>query len=323
MAPLAGLALLLAGCEARATPVFQAPTPGPTSSVAGVSISAPAGGLGPGATTGGSVNPWDPRVAIVFPVFPPGQGGDIIHSTSLNVSVWPINKVLCTALPGPEVDLYVAKNNDAGTMAQAGTLMPRKQGGVSFPSLEFNDVRASLAADPKAKFSLVAMANGQPVSNVWVHGGPTPPTYTPLTPTGYGSPNPVALDARIQVVFPHDELGKPAPATSATRVNIAVDLFEHGTALSVPPSATYTPRLWWAEGNAQLQPALPGVDKTTYTVKGQGYPRWVFHNVPVQPGQTYHFLATLDSVPTFPSIWTHGPLGAPIPPPKPPAGCIP
>jgi hypothetical protein len=322
--PLVAMTLLTSGCEAQATSVFKAPTPSPESAVAGVSVSAPRGSLGPAGSPGaGGVNTWDPRIGIVFPVYPPGASGDINKSTGINVSLWPTNAVLCNGLPGPSIGLYVAKNNEPGDLLQPTKLQLRTQGKTRFPTLEFNDVRTSLAADPNAKYSLVAMANGQPVSNVWVHGGTSPAKYEDVPPTGYGSTDPAAVDTRIQVVFPHDDQGKQVAAAAATRVNIAVDIFEHGTTLSVPPSAPYTPRLWFAEGNGQLQLTLPGVQKTTYTLKGQGYPRWVFNNVPVQPGANTHFVATLDSVQTYPSIWTHGDAHPAIPAPKTPPACIP
>src|SRR5206468_1880320 len=139
--------------------------------------------------------------------------------------------------------LYVAKNNQPGDVFSGQpALTQRKIGKASFPSLEYNDVPASLAVDETAAYSFVAFVRGQPASNVWLHTGGKPALAGhEEKPTGYASPNPTALDSRIQVVFPHDERGQPAPAKSATRLNVAIDIFQHDTTLSVPPDAEYTP----------------------------------------------------------------------------------
>jgi hypothetical protein len=273
----------------------------------------------------GALNSWTPRVAIVFPVTAAGGAKDAAYAA--NVSVWPTNRVLCGKEPSPDVSLYMAKDFEPGDLVQQQrAIAPRQVGGISFPSAEFNDVPANLAADASASYSFVAYVRGQPASNAWLYGKP-PAQYTPVKPTGYGSPDPAALDTRIQIVFPHDESGKPAPSNTATEVNVALDIFQHGTELSVPPDAPYTPKLWLSQGSEPLATVPPGVQKTTYTLNGQGYPRWVFNNVRVDPAAGYHLLATVGLLGqrggSYPTIWTHAPAHPAAAKPQAPPACIP
>jgi hypothetical protein len=299
--------LLLAGCESVAVP---AETP-----------ARPQSQVQPGAAP---LNEWAPRIAIVA-----AQGRDLAQSYGVNVSVWPGNKVLCGKPPSPPVSLYVSKNNEPGELVSAPpTMTQRTAGNVAFPSAEFDDVPASLAADPGARFNFVAYERGQPASNVWLHTGDKPgPGSGPVKPTGYSSPNPAAVDTRIQVVFPHDEQGRPADVKAATRINVALDIFQHGTTLSVTPDAAYQPQLWIAQGGDRLSPLPPRVQKTTYTVGAQGYPRWEFDDVHVQPGQTYHLLATTGPLGqpggSYPTIWTYTTGTHPASKPEPTPACIP
>ena len=255
---------------------------------------------------------WIPRIAIVWPHDSPGNQTAVAGSSFVNVSVWPPDQVNCRQGPNPPVDLFVAKNNDpASSVGIAPQVLQRSVTGVSFPSLEFDNVPANLAADPTTKYTFVSFLDGNPTNNVWVHAA-DPRTYLPhpLAPTGYSQPSPKELDTRIQIVWPHDEQGNLASVDRATRVNIAIDVFAHGTTLSVPPDSNYTVRLWWNQGNDNLALGPGYLPKTSYTVNGQTYPRWVVNDFPVRPDQQYHFLAMIGSLgqpgASYPAIWTHG-----------------
>jgi hypothetical protein len=298
------LALALAGCS-QAVVAEQAAAPSPT----------------------GPINEWSPHIAVVFAQPAPGHNTPGA-SYAVNVSVWPTNKVLCAKPPNPEVQLIVSKNDQPGdVVAKQPSIVKRDVAGVSFPSAEYNDVSANLVADPSARFSFVVFERGQPASNVWLHGASAANPFVPLKPTGYGSPDPSALDSVIQVVFPHDSRGQQAQPATATAVNVAVDLFQHGTTLSVSPDATHKPVLWWAQGSGELQTLKAAAVKTTYTVNGQGYPRWVFNDLQVQPGQVYHLLATVGQFGqrggSYPSIWTYGATKSGPVKSEPPPSCIP
>lgn len=258
-----------------------------------------------------AVNLWSPQIGIVFPTNGAGRPTNVAASTEANVSIWPLNQVRCGQAPNPAEDLFVAKNTDpVEPVTVAPRIVQRTVGGVSFPTEEYDNVPADLAVDPTAKYTFVTYQDGSPTSNIWVHAA-DPRTYYPhpVVPTGYVQGTPAALDTRIQVVFPHDERGNFAPPRTATRVNIAVDIFAHGTLLSLPTTADYNVYLWWAQNNDPAYLA-PGVGlKTTYTSDGHVYPRWVFNDFPVNPGGVYHFYAITGALgqpgASYPSIWTH------------------
>jgi len=252
-----------------------------------------------------------PRISIVWPHDGQGHPTPVAKSRMVNVSVWPQNQVACCQDPG--FALLVAKDNEPAEVVQSYgrvQVIERTVGGVTFPSAEFNNILADLAAEPGARYRFVLMDG----SNVWVHAA-DPRTVFPqqVVPAGYSEPQPQELDARIQVVWPHDAQGRLRPVAEAPLVNIAVDLFAHGTLNSVP--LDYEPeylRLQGAQGNDALalqRDLFP--EKTTYTANGQAFPRWVFNNVPVEPGRQYHFAPYVvrpnnKGLPSWTfTIWTH------------------
>jgi hypothetical protein len=142
------------------------------------------------------------------------------------------------------------------------------------------------------------------------------------------------VDTRIQIVWAHDEMGNPAAVDRATRLNITVEVFEHGTTKAIPPNPSgrfdYVVSLWVAEGNNSIGMAkYSSVVPMTYTEKGQAYTRWYFNDVPVQPGGQYHFLAgasAVDRPGVYPhaSIWTHAAdARTAMPNPQEPPPCVP
>jgi len=204
----------------------------------------------------------------------------------------------------------MAKNNDPlRPLPVKGQMILRSVNGITFPSMEFNNIPADLVAEPTARFYFSTAAVG---SNIWVHAVDARTILPhPLIPAGI-EPEPGLIDARIQIVWPHDEQGRFAPVDRAPFVNIAFDLFAAGTLNSVP--VDYEPSrldLIIAEGNAPTEwkewPAI----KTTYQANGQTFPRWVFNDVPVQPGRQYHFMVAVwrnGRAPDFSSsVWTHAP----------------
>jgi hypothetical protein len=113
-----------------------------------------------------------------------------------------------------------------------------------------------------------------------------------------------AIDAKIEIVWPHDAAGNKAPVASAPLVNVEVYLFQRSTLNPVGCAFANTVTLRWAQnfrgyydlppygGFGQLNPtghAVPvyapseGVvgQRTTRTVNGKTFPVWVFNDVPV------------------------------------------
>src|SRR5206468_7016351 len=108
-------------------------------------------------------------------------------------------------------------------------LIRRTVGTTAFPSLEWNDVPSDAAQVER----FVVYAIGVPIggnfySNVWGHAADTrtalpqplvpEPAVAELTPRE-------GVDARIQIVWPHDEVGRFTPPDRAEQVNVSIDLF--------------------------------------------------------------------------------------------------
>jgi hypothetical protein len=263
----------------------------------------------------------NPRISIVWPHDARGNQTAVVGSALVNASVWPSEPVVCDQPPQIPLSLWRAKDNaPAEPIGAAPRMILRSGDGFRFPTLEFDDVPADLVAEPAARYRFVAFApNTAFTANVWVHAA-DPRTFfpQPVVPTGYADLRPGQVDTRIQVVWPHDDHGKFAPVEAATRVNVAVDIFEHGTLRSVPtgfppPDLRADVFLSVAEGNSPQSLTMPGsnerwarAQQTTYVVGDKTFPRWVFNDVPVKPGAQYHFLAwTGGASQVFPTIWTH------------------
>ena len=291
------------------------------------------------AQTRGYPYPWFPRVAIVWPHDGQGNPTPVGKSRMVNVSVWPDAKLSGCATPPPsdpaQAPLLLMAVNNEPAVPVPGTpqAVLRTIDGITFNSLEFSNIPADLAAHPSDKFSFVA-GLGTYLGPAWVHAA-DPRTFLPdqVVPTGYSGPDPKELDVRIQVVWPHDANGQYAPVERATFVNIAVDLFEHGTKKSVPPDYALASQrvvggfgpllLYAAKENDPMHASSPSAERITYTANGQTFPRWVFNNIPVEPGRQYHFAALPAGIDVaYPTIWTHGPDARTyLPAPKPPLPC--
>lgn len=272
---------------------------------------------------------WAARIAIVYP---DGGLANLANSTRVNISVWPAGPVRCDQCP-TNVTLWTARDNEPMVpvaTADQGQLLLRRDGDHDFPTLEFNNIAADLRGGHQYNFVAGPFVLYNPV---WVHGV-DPRTYNPhpVVPTGFAegvpgqTPALQRLDSRIQVVWPHDGKGNPMPADRARYVNIAVEIFEHGTLKAVRDFWPQGIILYGAKGNEPFKPlirideksrALDQAVKTSYAVAGQEFPRWLFNNIPVDPAQQYHFMVYLNGPnpggPTpdagaaqcFPSIWTH------------------
>jgi len=283
---------------------------------------------------------WQPRISVVWPHDGQGHPTSIEQSRMVNISVWPQNQVGCGEDPLAraggtvrEFYLWMAKDNEPAQQVEIpGQFSMREVNGVRFPTVEYNNVSADLAANPKSqyRFTLGLVPGGS--SGIWVHAADGR-TYKPqpVVPTGYAGPGASGgYDSYIQIVWPHDGQGRRAPVERAAFVNIAVDILAHGTQLSVPldfEPVALSLRVYTDEGQVQVGDPLRGVqpEKVTYTANGQSFPRWVFNNVPVQPGQRYHFLALVYEGKIqwpYATIWTHAADARTIlPAPQAPPAC--
>jgi hypothetical protein len=190
----------------------------------------------------------------------------------------------------------------------------------------------SYAVDPQHKLYFMIQVGGvETGTSIWTHGS-DPRTHYPFpeVPSGVAAGSIKSVDARIQVVWPHDAAGSVRDPLEADFVNVSVALYKHGTRLSVP--------VGWAPAGIELQGAWnqeigqPLAREAVIQVRKAGaitYPTWEFNNIPVarakDPSSKVHLWVSVDGVDTYPTIWTHGADARTLFPAKdePVQGCIP
>lgn len=278
-------------------------------------IAAPLAGSASAAPLEQTTNWLGPRISIVWPHDGGGTFTSVAKSKAVNVSVWPSNAVSCEEPPTQEYVLWKAFNNEpAAPVDIEGEFFLREQSDVEFPSLEFNTVPADIASNPTLnRYYFLLGFEG----NVWVDAADAR-TYLPdpVKPAGFSEEaEPDAVDTRIQIVYPHDRDGNFVSVANARLVNVAVDIFEHGTLNSVGMDYDGGPVvLYLAEANYPMAPAQADAGSSTivatahlepYKIGDTEYPRWVFNNVKVEPGKQYHYLVKVHGVTTYPTLWTH------------------
>src|SRR5262249_28669304 len=151
-------------------------------------------------------------------------------------------------------------------------------GNTTFPVWDFNDVDVSAARDPKHKvYFRLGIDGKRDASNVWSHASDAR-TFMPQpdVPTGLLPSAPQAVDAQIEIVFPHDTL----PVAKADKVNVQPYLFERGGTRSAPFNFDGQVVLWLSLNNGPGEPVALG-DKDTKTVNGVTFPAWTFNDVDV------------------------------------------
>lgn len=251
--------------------------------------------------------PWEPQIAVVWPHDGKGNPTSIEESRMVNVAIWPRNKVSCDQPPREPVSLSLAKDNEPREPVPYGRMIQQTIDGLAFPALLFENIPADLTGDPTRRYAIFSL--GVNPSNIWVHAAdPRTILPQPIIPEGIGKVGGgnIPVDARIQVVTPHDKRGQPAPVETAPSVNIGVDLFQFNTLKSLPVDTNLSssiPALYISEGNSPLQKSNIQSKKIIYTVGDQVYPRWVFENVPVNPDKQTNFLVS--SMLSTSNVWTH------------------
>jgi hypothetical protein len=154
-------------------------------------------------------------------------------------------------------------------------------------------------------------------TNVWAHHyDPRPVNSVPSFVTNVGRITPSAVDALIQIVWPHDEAGRPQPETNARLANIGVDLAEHSPSLTTLYSSlgfdfNRQVRLLRSLNNGFLEFVRTADQITPHTgLNNLSWPRWEFDNVDVSAAldhnNTYYFAVQVDGVPTHTTIWVYG-----------------
>jgi photosystem II stability/assembly factor-like uncharacterized protein len=230
----------------------------------------------------------------------------------------------------PRVTVWQAEdNNPAKPLEEASQ---RTIDGQPFPFWELNDVDVSYATDPQHKlYFMVQVSGADTATSIWTHGA-DPRTRNPFpeVPSGIATGKIEAVDARIQVVWPHGADGSFRDTTDADYVNVSVALYKHGTRLSVP--VDWTPAGIVLEGAWNQEIGQPLAKEAVVQERKAGaitYPTWEFNNIPVEPAKDpankVHLWVRVDGVDTYPTIWTHGSDARTLFPAKdePVQGCIP
>lgn len=126
------------------------------------------------------------------------------------------------------------------------------------------------------------------------------------------------VDAKVEIVWPHDQAGREAPVATAPFVNVVVYLFQRGTLDPVPCDFSNPVTLNWAGSMdtpagevllpAQDLPDLPGSavgQRVTRAVDGKSFSAWVFNNIPIHSPMTYFFV-DVGGADTRTNVWAHG-----------------
>lgn len=251
----------------------------------------------------------DASIEIIWP-----QGGvPVAEADSANVGIYLFKPGTLDLVPcqwRPKVQLWAAVNNEVARPVATATMGVRYTANGAIPMWEFNQVDVSAARDPFTKVYFLVTVDGViSHTNVWCHGADAR-THLPyqVSPYDIGTGG-EKVDARIQVVWPHDVSGRLRPVAEATLVNVGVDVFDRGSRSSVPPDWDGTVRLYRSRNNG-IEEMVGVGQKRLVAQNGMVYPRWEFNDVDVgaalDPANKYYFRVAVDGVDTRSNVWCHG-----------------
>ena len=254
----------------------------------------------------------DAKIEVVFPHDQAGNLRPVTEAPLVNIQATMFQAGTLQPVPcseAPTLQLWRSFNTQPAEMVAQAAAGVAVVDGIAFPSWEFNDVDVSAAHDPLNKYYFFLRSPGLQGfrSIVWSHGQDARTIFpTQDVPTSVDTQQPTGpLDGKIEIVFPHDAAGNPQPVLQATLVNIAVDVFDHGTLRSVPLDYPGAVRLLRSLNNQPAEVLGQG-QRVTTTRGGVTYPQWQFNDVDVSAAQNplnkYYFRVQLD----FPNVWSHG-----------------
>jgi hypothetical protein len=215
----------------------------------------------------------------------------------------------------PTVRLWAALNSQPARPIAVGQKRIIATGGRRFPAWDFNDVDVSAARDAANKLTFFVTVDGvKTLHNIWVHAADARTIFPqPDVPAGVVTGQPEAVDARIEVVWPHDNL----PVDKATLANITGYLFQSETRDAIPPHLEWSPTLRLHQSrNADTETPLAvdsapiGVSRVITGENGLSFMAWDFDNVDVSAAQDplnkLYFWLEADDIATYPNVWAHG-----------------
>lgn len=201
------------------------------------------------------------------------------------------------------VQLWAAVNNEPARPIKTGERW-------SAYVWNFNDVDVRPAQNPVNKMYFFVTVDGVTTrSNVWAHALDAR-TFFPQqdTPTGVLRRPPREVDARIEVVWPHDTLGQPGSVADSDLANVTAALFAPRTLKSVPPYWEPTVRLFRAINDRPASTPIIG-QKRLVRQGDLVYPVWDFNDVVVRPARDpsnrIFFWLDVEGVPTYSNVWAH------------------
>jgi hypothetical protein len=176
-----------------------------------------------------------------------------------------------------------------------------------------NDVDVSKAREGDHKLYFMTQVPGSPTAtSIWSHAVDSR-TYFPQqdVPSGIATGPIDAVDARIQIVWPHDAAGKEASPEEAPLANVAVMLFKSGTRLSAPVGWQPPGLILYGAWNHEIGRPLSKEPVSQVRTSGAiTYPVWEFTNIPVaratDPANRLYLWVQADGLETYPTVWAHG-----------------
>jgi hypothetical protein len=253
--------------------------------------------------TGG---PIDSKIEIVWP-----HGNQPVNqATQVNVTAALFDHgTLISVSPTitNTVRLWRALDNGVAEAVGTGVKRQTSAGAIQYPVWDFNDVDVSAARDGTHRYYFWTTIDGQRAnSTIWSHGVDAR-TYFPKQdqPSSVLTSSPTAVDAKIEIVWPHGNL----PVSQATSANLGVVLFAHGTLQAVPVNYSHTVQLFRSDNGGPLVPVAQG-DRLLQTQGGLTYPTWQFNDLDVSAARDAHnriyFQVVVSGVTTSSNVWTHG-----------------
>ncbi len=250
----------------------------------------------------------DARIEIVWP-----HGNRAVTATDLvNITTYLLAPDTLTSVPcdfNPTVRLWQAINNQPAANIAIAERRFVTERGFTYPVWDFNNINVSAARNPANKMYFYATVDGVTTFfNVWSHAADAR-TYNPdpVNPAGAAG-IPGEVDARIQVVWPHNGQGRPVPVTQAARANVQVALFWRGSGQSVGREFNQPVNLFKSLNNNPNALVGAGVRRLV-TENGVTYPVWEFNDVDVSAARNalnkYYFRALVGNTRTFSTIWAH------------------